>query len=171
MKKIISTVSILFFMLMVNHSSASDPQTAQAAVVLKLQLPRKKNMMNLSIALAFTQPSEQPSYKGVRIVNEDISFHDKENFFGFRNGDGITHIKFPTNNVTIENEAYSYVEAGMDRQENGMFRLSRVPSDSSGKTYHLRGVFYAQDHLFIINEIIHFNEERICYSMVDQEKP
>ena len=77
----------------------------------------------------------------------------------------MTHIKLPTKDVTIENEIYSYVEAEMDRQENGMFRLSRSPSDpSDGKTYHLKGVFFAQGHLFVINEIIHFNEEKVCYA-------
>ena len=121
-------------------------------------------MLNLSIALAFTNPSGKPVYEGVRIVSEDISFRDEKVIYGFRNGDGLTHIKLPIKDVTIENEIYSYVEAEMDRQENGMFRLSQFPSDSSGKTYHLRGVFFAQGHLFVINETMHFNEERACWA-------
>lgn len=163
MKKSILGILILFFMSTVGYSLAGESPIAKAPIVLKLQLPQKKNMMNLSIALAFTGPSGKPVYQGVRIVSEDISFHDKKVLFGFRNGDGVTHIKLPTKDVTIENEIYSYVEAEMDRQENGMFRLSRSPSDPSGKTYHLRGVFFAQGHLFVINETMHFNEEKVCY--------
>lgn len=165
MKKTIFGILILFFIFTIGYSSANDSQITKVPIVLKLQLPQKKNMINLSIALAFTHPSGKPAYKGVRIVSEDISFHDKKTIFGFKNGDGVTRIKLPTKNVTIENETYSYVEADVDRQENGMFRLSRISSDSSGNTYHLRGVFYAQGHFFVINEIIHFNEEKVYYAI------
>lgn len=131
-------------------------------IVLRLQHSQAKDMMNLSITLAFTGSSGALTHSGVRIVSQDIAFDGKENVFGFKNGDDIVHPKLPTQDLTVENQVYRYVRTDVDRQENGAFRLLRVPSDQSGSTYLLKGVFYAQGHRFEINETLRLNEEKVC---------
>ncbi len=140
------------------------PQPNKAAVVLKLQVPNTNELPKLKIALSFTV-SDQPVYEGVRIVEENIPKTGEKTLFGFRNGDGVAHIKLPTESVKIENENFSYVRSGNDRQENGMFSL--YPQRSDPPSYLLKGVFYAQGHVFVVDESIYSDEEKVLYSLDD----
>lgn len=164
-KKIRKSFLIIFGILFstVSTASAIDSQISKASIVVKLQQvqPQNETTMLLSIALSFTVPHEKPSYKGVRIVTDSLPFDRKKTIFGFRNGDGITHAKLPTQDMILENETYTYVLADADRQENGMFSL--YPQRSDPISYLLRGVFYAQGHIFVLDEFVHINEEKICY--------
>ena len=125
-----------------------------------LEQSQRSSVLSIELSFIGIQLSEKPHF-GVHYMADSLPLNNAKTFFGFKNGDGVSHIKLPTHDVTIDNETYSYVEAGSDRQENGMFKL--YPQRSDPISYSLKGVFYAQGHVFVIDEILHPNEEKVCY--------
>ncbi len=165
MKKISIGLMFLFTVMIFTQSAiATEDQHTQAAIVIKLQPTRtmSNKLLGLCIALSFTKQSPKPLYDGVRIIADILPSDHTKTLWGFKNGDGVTQSNLPVHDVIIENETYSYIQAKDERQENGMFTL--YPQRSDPASYLLKGVFYAQGHLFVINEILYINEEKTFYS-------
>jgi hypothetical protein len=119
----------------------------------------------LSVELSFLHPKAgKKPYFGIQYMSDSIPLDNTKATFGVKLNEIQTQT-FSKHDVVINNETYSYVEMDADRQENGMFSVSKVPSDSNEREYRLAGVLYGQGHTFIIDEKFQQDEEKIFYAL------
>jgi hypothetical protein len=147
---------------------ASYRYTDQQFDWIQSELDRSQNSALLSICLKYiSSPVEKGEAfcNGGRVVNALVPFNNRKTILGWHDEAYIKKHSVSMLYVRLDHEVYSYAATGSGvgvKQQNGMFSL--YPQRSDPATYTLKGVFYADGAVFVINENLPPGEEKTIYS-------
>jgi len=133
----------------------------QYGLIIKI-FPKSNKEKVIHVLMSFLWDGKTVPTWGGRLMSRTIPFDGTKTMIGLM-GDEKDY-----KSIIMSDDIFYYLPTEMDRQENGMFQLSKVEGEEN--KFRLKGVYWMYNHLFTVDRIIKEAEEVKLYQHIAKSK-